>query len=358
LRTLAIAVLVAVPLAVVGWVVHQGMNPPPPERMLAAAKPAAPPGAAPGKAPPPAAINLANADSVLLALFDGLLGAGEKAKLYDSNGLFDYIDGGAPVFIERGFRRLAAAELKLEGSDVVCDVYDMAAPENSTAIFNKEKSANAKPVENWPAAISGAMSFVFHSGAYYIKLTAFDAKGEAQLPKLAQRLKEKTATPPVAVATGPSASAPAAAAGSAPAPSGDEDKALTALFDGELGGAKVKEKVAIYDSKGLFDFIDGGAPVFIERGFRKLAATELASADGADLECAIYDMAKPENAKAIFEKEKSAKAQSVDGWDEAIAGNLSFVFWSDRYYVKLTAFDAKGESALFPLAKALRRKAR
>ncbi|MGC4115048.1 MAG: hypothetical protein QM765_10640 [Myxococcales bacterium] len=358
MRKLAIVTLTAVPIALVAWVVHQGLTPPPPERLTAAAKPAAPPGAQPS-APAAAAASAkpADADGALLALFDGLLGPGEKAKLYDSNGLFDYIDGGAPVFIERGFRRLGAAELKLEGSDVVCDVYDMATPENSTAIFNKEKSSNAKAVEGWPAAISGAMSFVFHSGPYYIKLTAFDPKGEAQLAKLAQKIKERTATPPVAIATGAVAK-PAGEPAVAAAPSGEEDKALAALFDGELGGAKVKEKVALYDSKGLFDYIDGGAPVFIERGFRKLAATELASAEGSDLDCAVYDMAKPENAKAIFEKERSKNAQPVDGWDEAITGNLSFVFWSDRYYVKLTSFDARGESALFPLAKALRRKAR
>ncbi len=355
MRKLAIVTLVAVPVALVAWVVHQGLNPPPPERLPAAGKPApSASGSPPASAQAAAAGKPADADAALLALFDGLLGPGEQARLYDSNGLFDYIDGGAPVFIERGFRRLGAAELKLEGSDVVCDVYDMATPENSTAIFHKERSANAKAVEGWPAAIAGAMSFVFHSGAYYVKLTAFDAGGEAQLPKLAQKLRERTATKPVAVATGPDQAAQA----QAPAPAGDEDQALVALFDGDLGGAKVKEKVALYDSKGLFDYIDGGAPVFIERGFRKLAATELASAEGSDLDCAVYDMARPETAKAIFEKERSQSAQPVDGWDEAITGNLSFVFWSDRYYVKLTAFDAKGESALLGLAKALRRKAR
>jgi len=51
----------------------------------------------------------------------------------------------------------------------------------------------------------------------------------------------------------------------------EADKTLLALFQGDLGGAKVKDKVALYDEKGLFDYIDGAAPIFIQRHYRKLA---------------------------------------------------------------------------------------
>ena len=134
----------------------------------------------------------------------------------------------------------------------------------------------------------------------------------------------------------------------------DEDGALLALFEGDLGGARVKEKVALYDQKGLFDYVDGAAPVFIERGYRKLAAGELKSAAGSDLTCDVYDMASAANAAAIFDKERSASFKPVEGWPEAIAGSLSFVFHAGRFYVKLTAFDAKAEATLPTLARALR----
>ena len=116
----------------------------------------------------------------------------EKIALYDEKGLFDYIDGAAPIFIERHFRKLAASEMATpEGSDLVCDVYDMATIENAQSIFDKEKSATAKPLDAWPEAIAGPMSLVFHHGRYYAKLTAFDAKAEAALPAVARALKEK-----------------------------------------------------------------------------------------------------------------------------------------------------------------------
>lgn len=176
MRYLLFAVLALVPLALVGTLVWQGNKAPPAEH--AAARPAG-----------------GDADAVLRGLFDFKLAAAkikEKISLYDDKGLFDYIDGAAPIFIERHFRKLAATELSTpEGSDLVCDVYDMATPDNAQSIFDKEKSAQAKPVEDWPGAIAGPMSFVFHQARYYVKLTAFDAKAEAALPLVARALKEK-----------------------------------------------------------------------------------------------------------------------------------------------------------------------
>jgi len=150
---------------------------------------------------------------------------------------------------------------------------------------------------------------------------------------------------------------PAVVPAANPRPSGAEaDRALQALFAGDLAGAKVKDKVGLYDEKGLFDYIDGAAPIFIERHFRKLAAAEMVSAEGSDLVCDVYDMADPANSQSIFDKEKSAAAKPVADFPDAISGPMSFVFRSSRYYVKLTAFDGKAEAALPGLAKALKGK--
>jgi hypothetical protein len=153
------------------------------------------------------------------------------------------------------------------------------------------------------------------------------------------------------------APAPAApVAGKAPITGAAADESLLALFKGDLGGAKIKDKIALYDEKGLFDYIDGAAPVFIERHYRKLAAAEMASAEGSDLVCDVYDMAEPANAVSIFEKERSPSAKPVANIPDAICGPMSLVFHAGRYYAKLTAFDAKAEAALPALAKAIKGK--
>lgn len=133
-----------------------------------------------------------------------------------------------------------------------------------------------------------------------------------------------------------------------------DDAALRALFEGAPGGVKTKEKVALYNQKGLFDYIDGAAPLFIERHFRKLAAAEMATAEGSELTCDVYDMRAAENATSIFLAEKSPSSKPVPDWIDAVSGPMSFVFVSGRYYAKLTAFDKKAEAALPALASALR----
>jgi hypothetical protein len=139
-------------------------------------------------------------------------------------------------------------------------------------------------------------------------------------------------------------------------PGSEADAVLRAQFEPAPGGTKIKENVALHDEKGLFDYIDGAAPIFIERGYRRLAAAELATPEGNELVCDVYDMAKPENAQSIFDKEKSKQAKPVEGWAEAISGPMSFVFHHARYYVKLTAFDPKAEAMLPAVARALKEK--
>jgi hypothetical protein len=178
-RTAVLALLVAVPLALVGWVAWRGTQAPPPE-LLPPAKPA-----------PKAALDPDQALKDLLAGNPGGAKVKEKVELYDDKGLFDYIDGGAPAFIDKHFRKLAAAEMAFEKGELTCDVYDMVAPENAAAIFASEKGPSAKPLDGFPNAVTGPMSLVFHAGRYYVKLTAFDKAGEAGLPELAKALKAK-----------------------------------------------------------------------------------------------------------------------------------------------------------------------
>ncbi len=176
MRITVFVVLALLPSSFIGWMVWQGHRAPAavPSRTAAA---------------PPA-----DADAALLALFQGDMGGAKlKAKptLYDEKSLFDYIDGAAPIFLQRHFRRLAAGELTLAGSDLVCDIYDMADAANARSMFDAEKSPTAKTVDGFPEAISGPMSFIFHARRYYVKLTAFDAQAEAALPGLAKALKGK-----------------------------------------------------------------------------------------------------------------------------------------------------------------------
>lgn len=156
-----------------------------------------------------------------------------------------------------------------------------------------------------------------------------------------------------AMAAAPDAGPPAAPA-SQPAAPADPDAALRALFAEPLAGARPSGDVALYDAKTLFDYINGAAPLFIDRRFRRLAAAELVNEDGSELTCDVYDMTDAASAESIFAKERSPTAKEAPGWPQAVVGPMSLVFHHDRFYVKLTAFDARAEARLLDIAGALK----
>ena len=187
MRTILFAILVAVPTALVTWILARGTGvcrvegavPVASARATVAAEPADP-------------------DAALKALFSAPLGnftLKEEVPLYDQKGLFDYIDGAAPVFIERHFRKLAPAELKVTSTagegEVTADVYDMAAAANAASIYAFERPPTAEAFAVGDTGHKGRMSLVFCKGRYYVKLTAFNAIAEAQLPELARLLTSR-----------------------------------------------------------------------------------------------------------------------------------------------------------------------
>jgi hypothetical protein len=188
-RYVVFVVLAVVPMGLIGWMVWQGRTAPPAMALAA-------PGEGSGHKGPGGPGRPNAADAPLSALFEGAIeGAKVKDKVTFFHGqeLFDAIDGAAPLFIERQFRTLARADMAMsDGAELTCDVYDMTEPENAASIFFAEKSATSKQVEDWPQAIMAQGSFIFRSGAYYVKLTAFDKKAEGALPAVARALRERT----------------------------------------------------------------------------------------------------------------------------------------------------------------------
>jgi hypothetical protein len=172
LRPFVAALLVAVPVVLVGWVAWSGRGPP--------------------RQPAASSAGRGGAEASLPGLFQALPpGARLKGPVafYDERSLFDYIDGAAPLYLQRHFRRLAAAEVAVAGGgEITADVYDMSAPADAASIFAAERSPSGRPVPGLDAAAAGPLSLVFHRGRFYVKLTAFDGRGEAALPEIARAL--------------------------------------------------------------------------------------------------------------------------------------------------------------------------
>jgi hypothetical protein len=191
IRQIVFAILVAVPSVLLGWVLGQGHSAAPDEAVAvdcSAYRAKKSQGVAADKG-----VAAADPDARLRGVFSQPIAGATlkgKAELYDEKSLFDYIDGAAPMYIERHFRKLAAAELSLpEGGEFTVDIYDMREEKNAESIFTAERSRTDPEVASWPGAVAGPRSFVFRHQRYYVKLTAFDAKGEAALAGAAREIR-------------------------------------------------------------------------------------------------------------------------------------------------------------------------
>ncbi len=180
MRHVLFALLVAVPAALVTWMVSRGVYGQPGSRCSAEER-----AAADAAADPDAAL------AALLATPIGEFSINGEVELFDRQGLFDYINGAAPLYIDRNFRKLAAAELTIGDSELTCDIYDMGEAANAASIFEAEATPHAEPADWGDAGRTSRMALVFREGRYYVKLTAFDDNAEKALPELAELLLER-----------------------------------------------------------------------------------------------------------------------------------------------------------------------
>jgi hypothetical protein len=108
--------------------------------------------------------------------------AGAPAE-FEKSQLFDYIDGGAEIFLEFGFDRLLVQEYAKGDSTIVLEVYQMASPESALGIYLQKCGAET-PVEGIPARNSGDYTqLTILKGRSFIHVNNLDG-GATLLPVL------------------------------------------------------------------------------------------------------------------------------------------------------------------------------
>ncbi len=90
-----------------------------------------------------------------------------------------------------------------------------------------------------------------------------------------------------------------------------------------------------YTNESLYDYIDGGAELFISYGFEKVLSRTYIAEDQPDVTVDVFDMISSENAYGVFchirDGLNTEFGQGSQVYDEAI------LFWKDHYYVSVTA---------------------
>jgi hypothetical protein len=122
-----------------------------------------------------------------------------------------------------------------------------------------------------------------------------------------------------------------------------------------LTGAWTRSEVTEYRDSTIFDFLDGGAELYLDYGTVAVASARYDLDADRCLDVSVYDMGRSENAFGIYTNFRYPGAQVIGIGNEAIMTAGALDFWKGRYYCKVVAFDTSPEveKALLELARAL-----
>ena len=119
---------------------------------------------------------------------------------YTRETLFDYINGGAEVYLDLDFVKVGARDYMVELDEetyITLDVYDMREPVNAFGIYSAERYRDIPPVKVGVEGYLGGGALNFWSAGYYVKIRA-DSEGpavNALLKKMALHVTNKIGDP-------------------------------------------------------------------------------------------------------------------------------------------------------------------
>jgi hypothetical protein len=116
---------------------------------------------------------------------------------------------------------------------------------------------------------------------------------------------------------------------------------------------QASEKDQTYDRKTIFDYMDGGAEVYLAFDFREVFARTYKAPSGYDIILDIFDMGAPEEAYGIFSCDRQDSEAGVG--QESTFGPGLLRFWQGRYFVSISSAgdEQKTGEAILELGKAV-----
>jgi len=147
-------------------------------------------------------------------------------------------------------------------------------------------------------------------------------------------------------------SAPRAGNAATPLPATDRSQLVRLLAAPLPGHAAAQGSPSFYDSDSLYQYIDGGADVYLLYDFQTLLHQEFKSG-AADLTADIYDMGTPEDAFGMYSAERSPGYNYLTVGAEGYRSKGTLNFLQDRYYVKLAGSGTGADALLDQFARTL-----
>ena len=128
---------------------------------------------------------------------------------------------------------------------------------------------------------------------------------------------------------------------------------FAAKLPAQVGEWKKPPKPVVYDRETLFDYIDGGAELYLAFGFQGATTFEYTAGKDDEIKVDIFDMGSPRGAFGVFAHGRESVAAEVGQGSEYGGGLLTF--WKHRWFVSVLGYpetEAK-RKASYRIARAI-----
>jgi hypothetical protein len=135
---------------------------------------------------------------------------------------------------------------------------------------------------------------------------------------------------------------------------GDTKSGLDTALPAELLGWKAQPDAgAVYNRETLYDYIDGGAELYLSYGFVRLASRTYVREGQPDVIADVFDMGTSKNAFGVFSQSREVVESTFGQGSQYTEGLL--LFWKGRFYVSILASPETDETkqAVFDLARTI-----
>jgi hypothetical protein len=119
-----------------------------------------------------------------------------------------------------------------------------------------------------------------------------------------------------------------------------EQVKLNSLLPPVQEGWIIKEKARMFTRENLFDYIDGGAELYLSYDFQRLLVQEYVSGENSII-VEIYEMKSPEDAFGLFSLNQEGESLSIGQGTSYAFGLLSF--WKDYYFVRIIDMEGRDD---------------
>jgi hypothetical protein len=113
---------------------------------------------------------------------------------------------------------------------------------------------------------------------------------------------------------------------------------------GELGEWEPVGSSQKFVGEDLYLYINGGATIYYEYGFRQVVIQEYINKDGKAINLEIFEMKSPASAYGIYTFKSGDTGKELALGNEALLEHYYLNFWKGRFLVTLTAYDSEEET--------------